>query len=230
MKPLLLVYGGTFDPVHRGHVAVALAAADATKAERVLLIPCGDPPHRPAPTGSGALRAELLRLAFAFDRRFEVDERELRRPGPSYMADTLADLRHEIGPDAPLALLLGMDAAQGLPWWERWTEIANRAHLVLVPRPGEVDTVDPQISALWPTVVHPAELRDSPAGRLLNLPEAVSETSSTASRLALRQGQLERADLPLKVATRLARGSAYRPQPGEVSAGERAADPGLDKW
>ena len=97
----LLVYGGTFDPVHRGHVAVANAAADVTGATRVLLIPCGDPPHRDKPMASGALRAELLRLAFADDPRFVVDERELARAGPSYMVDTLADIRAELGSTAP---------------------------------------------------------------------------------------------------------------------------------
>ncbi len=209
VPPLLLVYGGTFDPVHRGHVAVATAAADASGAERVLLIPCGDPPHRAAPTAPGALRAEMLSLAFAFDTRFEVDERELHRPGPSFMSDTLADVRLEMGADAPIALLLGFDAARGLPSWERWRELPMLAHLVLVPRPGESSTLDTDVLGAWASVPHPAELRAAPAGRLFILPAAVSDASSTASRQALARGELDDADLPLRVGQRLKRDSPY---------------------
>jgi nicotinate-nucleotide adenylyltransferase len=209
LSPLLLVYGGTFDPVHRGHVAVATAAADASGAEKVLLIPCGDPPHRAAPTATGALRAELLGLAFGFDARFVVDERELHRAGPSFMADTLIELRHEVGPDAPMALLLGFDAADGLPSWERWRELPALAHLILVPRPGQSAKPDLEVREAWLPVAHPAELRSAPAGYMFCLPAAVSEASSTASRSALARGAVEIAELPPRVVQRLRRNSPY---------------------
>ncbi len=209
MAGLLLVYGGTFDPVHCGHVAVARAAADAVDADRVLLIPCGDPPHRGAPVASGALRSELLQLAFAGDPRFVLDEREVRRPGPSYMADTLTDLRAEYGQATPLALLLGLDAARGLPSWQRWTELPALAHLVLVPRPGGAPSPGATVEAAWSFQTTAGALLECPAGRGYALPDALSDASSTASREALAKGLLEQADLPASVRQRLRQGSPY---------------------
>lgn len=216
-RPLLLVYGGTFDPVHAGHVAVAHAAAEASAAERVLLIPCGDPPHRGAPQAPGALRAELLRLAFADDPRFVVDERELRRAGPSYMVDTLAGLRAEVGAAAPLALLLGQDAARGLPDWHAWTRLPTLAHLLLVPRPGGADSPGAAVESAWSGVDDVSALLDAPAGRRWTLPEALSDASSTRSRRALARGDVDGADLPAAVQARLRQGSPYLgpPTPAE---------------
>jgi len=213
----MLVYGGTFDPVHAGHVAVARAAADATAARQVLLIPCGDPPHRGAPRAGGGLRAELLRLAFEGDPRFVVDERELRRAGPSYMVDTLADLRAEVGAAAPVALLLGQDAARGLPGWHDWTRLPTLAHLLLVPRPGGADSPGAAVEAAWPEVAEVSGLLDAPAGRRWTLPRALSDASSTRSRQALAQGDLDGADLPAAVKSRLQEGSPYLgpPTPAE---------------
>jgi nicotinate-nucleotide adenylyltransferase len=208
-RSLLLVYGGTFDPVHNGHVAVAQAAAELSGAARVLLIPCGDPPHRQAPRASGALRAELLRLAFAGDPRFVVDERELRRPGPSYMVDTLADLRHELGAETALVLLLGLDAAVGLPQWQRWRELPALAHLLLVPRPSGLPTPGAEVAAAWQVVDAIDSLHDQPAGCAWVMPRALSDASSTASRAALARADFAAADLPEAVAQRLRQASPY---------------------
>lgn len=207
---LLLVYGGTFDPVHQGHVTVAKAAMQACAADRVLLVPCGDPPHRDAPRGSGALRAELLRLAFADDPRFVVDERELRRPGPSYMVDTLADIRREIGAQTPLGLLLGVDAARGLTSWQRWADIPALAHLVLVPRPGDLALADRAIDGAWRRIAYVRMLQSAPAGLAFCLPEALSDASSTSSRRALARGDAASADLPPAVRSRLIDDATYR--------------------
>lgn len=208
-KNLLLVYGGTFDPVHVGHVAVARAAVDASGSRRVLLIPCGDPPHRSAPLAPGELRAELLRLAFAGDSRFVVDERELRRAGPSYMVDTLADLRSELGESQPIALLLGQDAARGLPSWHAWPQLPTLAHLLLVPRPGGSGSAGAEVEAAWPAVTAVTALLDTPAGRRWTLPHPLSDASSTRSRRALAGGNLDAADLPEAVRERLRPDSPY---------------------
>jgi len=208
----LLIYGGTFDPVHSGHVAVAVTAADAIGAARVLLIPAGDPPHRAAPHAPGALRAELLRRAFAGDQRFVVDERELRRQRRSYTVDTLLDLRAELGPYQPLVLLLGADAFLGLPGWHRWREIPTLAHLAVLPRPGVA--LDPR-AASWPDAVaapvdDPARLAESPAGECLLLPGSVSSVSSTQVRDALARGETPEG-LPAVVIDALVRaGNPYR--------------------
>jgi len=207
---VLLVYGGTFDPVHRGHVAVAKAAADVTAASRVLLIPCGDPPHRDKPMATGALRAELLRLAFADDPRFVVDQRELARAGPSFMVDTLADIRAEIGASAPLALLVGQDAARGLPRWHAWLRLPTLAHLLVVPRAGDMDALEPAVTAAWRLVDDVSALSRLPAGLVFRLPLALSDASATASRQALAAGDNASADLPNAVSQRLAKDSPYR--------------------
>ena len=210
---LLLVYGGTFDPVHTGHVIIARAAADALGASRVALIPCGDPPHRDAPMASGRLRAELLALAFADDPRFHVDLRELERSGPSFMVDTLHDLRASVGPEAPLALLLGMDAARGLPSWERWEDMPALAHLVLAPRPGDPAMPGEAVERGWSETPVAEALHLRPAGLRFQLPRPLSEASATASRAALAVGQVEAADLPEAVRRRLESGGPYRQIP-----------------
>ncbi len=206
---LTVVYGGTFDPVHRGHVAVAHAALAQSGAERMLLLPCGDPPHRDAPRAPGALRAELLRLAFADDPRFRIDERELRRAGPSYMVDTLASLRAELGPAAPLALLLGQDAAQGLAGWHRWRDLPALAHLLLAPRPGGDPGLPEAVLNGWQSAAAAAALHQHPAGLYWILPQAVSDASATRSREAMARGEWRQADLPDAVRARLRRGSPY---------------------
>ena len=99
---LVVWYGGTFDPVHQGHLAIARAASSAFGVA-VTLAPAADPPHRAAPGASAAQRAHMLELAVAGDRRLRVDRRELQRPGPSWTVDTLHELRAELGPDTPLA-------------------------------------------------------------------------------------------------------------------------------
>ena len=132
---LNLFYGGTFDPVHNGHIAIARAARDALQAE-VRLMPANDPPHRKLPGADAAQRAEMLELAIAGEAGLTVDRRELQRQGRSYTIDTLREVRAELGPQAPLALLLGADSFLGLPTWREWTELFGLAHFVVAQRPG----------------------------------------------------------------------------------------------
>jgi nicotinate-nucleotide adenylyltransferase len=210
----LLIYGGTFDPVHVGHVAIAGAAADALGIRCGLLIPAGDPPHRAAPRAPGLLRAEMLRRAFAGDPRFRVDERELRRSAPSWTVDTLADLRAELGCEQPLVLLLGADAFLGLPSWSRWQQLAGLAHFAVFARPGvDLDPAGPSWPAGIPApAVDPATLRDAAAGRCVVLPAPVSSASSTAIRAAFARGEREPPGLPPSVAALLqATGNPYLP-------------------
>jgi nicotinate-nucleotide adenylyltransferase len=129
------VMGGTFDPVHLGHIAMAEAAAGCAGLERVLLVPAGVPPHRGAATAAPADRLEMLRLAAAGHPRLEVSDVELRRPGPSYTVDTLRSLAVEL-PEAALHLLLGWDAAREIHAWRSPHEVMRLARLVVVSRPG----------------------------------------------------------------------------------------------
>jgi len=129
------VLGGTFDPVHRGHVALAKAALQCASLDLVLVVPAGEPPHRGQPKASAADRLEMCRLALAGEERIEVSDIELRRPGASYTVDTLRGLQAE-RPRDELHLILGWDAARDLRSWKERDEVLRRARLVIVDRPG----------------------------------------------------------------------------------------------
>ena len=182
---LVVWYGGTFDPVHQGHLAIARAASSAFGVA-VTLAPAADPPHRAAPGASAAQRAHMLELAVAGDRRLRVDRRELQRPGPSWTVDTLHELRAELGPDTPLALLLGADSFRSLPSWHHWRQLPQLAHLVVAARheAGDLDALPAELAAevrdRW--VAEPGELARRPAGCCHALQQPLRAESATAVR------------------------------------------------
>jgi nicotinate-nucleotide adenylyltransferase len=132
---MLGIYGGTFDPVHLGHLRTALEVQHALQLQQVRFIPCATPPHRAPPLASGTQRLAMLRLAVAAQPDFVVDTRELDRGGASYMVDTLQSLRNEF-PAATLCLILGMDAMCHFDSWQRYLHILTLAHIVVMQRPG----------------------------------------------------------------------------------------------
>lgn len=134
MKPLAIL-GGTFDPVHLGHLRAAWEAAEQLDAQ-VRMVPARQPPHRSPPVASAEVRVALLELALAGQDRLQVDTRELMREGPSYTVDTLRDLRREIGSERSLVLLVGEDAFAGLTTWRSWRDLFGLAHLGILSRPG----------------------------------------------------------------------------------------------
>ena len=134
MRPIG-VFGGTFDPVHYGHLRSAFEMLQALDFEEVRFIPCSDPPHRGVTYATAAQRCRLVEVAIAGQPGLVADDRELKRDGPSYTVDTLATLRTEF-PDRSLGLIVGMDAFLGLPDWHRWDEILDQAHIVVAHRPG----------------------------------------------------------------------------------------------
>jgi len=129
------VFGGTFDPVHYGHLRTAFEMLQALRFHEVRFMPCGDPPHRGKTYANAALRLEMVKQAIAGQPGFVADDRELKREGPSYSVDTLTTLREEFQ-QRPLALMIGMDAFLGLPNWHRWRDILKLAHIVIAHRPG----------------------------------------------------------------------------------------------
>jgi nicotinate-nucleotide adenylyltransferase len=141
------ILGGTFDPVHLGHLRTAVEVIERCRLSSLRLMPCGMPPHRPPPVAGADLRLRMLRAALAGEPRLAVDERELQRPGPSYMVDSLASLRAEFGTRG-LCLVLGADAFLGLPSWKRWREICDLAHLIVLRRPGCEIQVDGELRDL----------------------------------------------------------------------------------
>ena len=141
------IFGGTFDPVHVGHLRTAHELRTGLDLAEVRFIPSRLPPHRPPTIAPEALRLRMLEAALDDQPGFVVDGRELRRPGPSFMVDTLASLRQEL-PTRPLCLLLGMDAFFGLPAWHRWQDILTLAHIIVARRPGFSEQTDGEIGQL----------------------------------------------------------------------------------
>lgn len=129
------VFGGTFDPVHYGHLRTAFEMREALGFEEVRFVPCGDPPHRNLTSADATLRQRMVAAAIDGQAGFVLDDRELRRDGPSYSVDTLESMRAEYS-GQPLGLIIGMDAFLGLPTWHRWDEILGLAHIIVAHRPG----------------------------------------------------------------------------------------------
>ncbi len=216
-SPLRVFYGGSFDPVHNGHLAVARAARDALHAE-VALLPAGDPPHKDDPQVDAEQRAQLLELAIAGEPGLRVDRRELQRAGPSYTVDTLAGLRAELGADAPIAWLVGADSLLQLHTWHRWQALFELAHIVAVQRPGaEVDAarlreraplVLAQVNNRW---LPPEALAESPRGGFALLPLAeLRPESSTELRRRIAAGERWQDWVPERVAARILQLNLYR--------------------
>jgi nicotinate-nucleotide adenylyltransferase len=166
------IFGGTFDPIHFGHLRPALELQEQLGLESVHLLPCHIPPHRAAPHASGAARRTMVELAIAGEPGLRLDERELARPGPSYMVDTLRSLREEYGAQRPLCLIIGADAFLTLPSWYHWQELPQLAHIVVAHRPGWVVDEAQLDGALRPLLQQhrlerAAQLRATPAGGVL---------------------------------------------------------------
>ena len=129
------IFGGTFDPIHYGHLRTAFEMLQALCFSEVRFIPCGDPPHRGTTFADAAERLRMVEVAIAGQAGFVSDDLEIRRAGLSYTIDTLLCLREQF-PERSLGLILGMDAFLGLPQWHRWREILQVAHIVVAHRPG----------------------------------------------------------------------------------------------
>lgn len=136
-KPAIGLLGGTFNPIHNGHLRLALEIYERLSLAQVRLIPSAQPPHRAVPSVSSKLRLEMVQAAIAGVTGLTADDRELQRDGPSYMVDTLFSLRAEY-PDNPLCLILGSDAFMNLNSWYQSTQIINLAHIIVVRRPNTV--------------------------------------------------------------------------------------------
>lgn len=193
---LQVFYGGTFDPVHEGHLSVAREVRDALDA-RVHLVPAADPPHKDITHADADARARMLDLAVAGERDLKVDRRELRREGPSYTVDTLRELRAQAGPQIPLVWLIGGDSLLKLHTWHRWRELFDHAHLLAVARPGSpldpaaVAAQAPEVEAVIGPRRRPAsQLNAAPAGGFAVFPlQRERPESSTELRRRIAAGE-----------------------------------------
>ncbi|MCY1339232.1 putative nicotinate-nucleotide adenylyltransferase [compost metagenome] len=137
------LFGGTFDPVHIGHLRSALEVAEQLGLDELRLLPSARPPHRETPQVSAAQRLAMVELAVIGVDPLRVDDRELKRDKPSYTIDTLESVRAELGGNHPLFLLMGWDAFCGLPTWHRWEELLEHCHIVVLQRP-DADSEAPE--------------------------------------------------------------------------------------
>lgn len=205
------VYGGTFDPVHFGHLRTAVEIKEALALDELRLLPARQPPHRANPGATPQQRLTMLELAIAGGDELCIDTRELEREGPSFMVDTLISIRREIG-QRPLCLILGIDAFQGLPTWHRWEELVDLAHLVVMQRP----VFRPEIVGELLTLVEarrtadPAALRSRPAGCIYFQEIIQLDISATRIRYLVRNGENPRYLLPDAVLEFIRRQGLYR--------------------
>lgn len=197
--------GGTFDPIHFGHLRLAIEAREALGLDSVTIIPAGDPPHRDQPDSMSSDRLELVRLAIAGNSALTLDESEVRTKGKSYTVLTLERIRQRVGRDQPLVLILGADAFQGLHQWHRWTELFDLAHIAVANRPGTAPH-----GRRWPGVLAPelgdacqeridtdsGTLRHAPAGRIVPFEMTPLAISASLIRDLIRTGRSPRYLLP----------------------------------
>ncbi|MCI4566871.1 nicotinate-nucleotide adenylyltransferase [Lysobacter sp. CFH 32150] len=217
MPRLFVCYGGTFDPVHNGHLAIARAVRDAL-ATQVHLLPAADPPHKGPTHADAKQRAAMLELAVDEESGLHVDRRELDRDGPSYTIDTLHELRAELGPDAPIAWMIGSDSLLELDTWKHWRQLFDYAHILAVQRPGSLtdgDSIERRAPAVYaeitPRQCRASQLHGAAAGGFAVFPLVEQrQESSTELRRRIRAGEPWRDWVPPAVADYIDRRGLYR--------------------
>ena len=184
------IFGGTFDPIHHGHLRTAIELREALRLAEVRFLPTGNPPHREHTQATAEMRLALVQAAVADQPGFTVDDREVRRGGLSYSVDTLGELRKDF-PQRSICLLLGMDAFLGLPNWHRWREILELAHVVVAHRPGwKAPTQGPLGEAMVDRGTGSVrDLHDATAGRIYVHAVTQLEISSTELRALIARGR-----------------------------------------
>lgn len=228
------VFGGTFDPIHFGHLRMAEELAEALSLAEIRIIPAGQPPHRGAPRTPAAHRLEMARLAIAGNPRFKLDEREVRQARASYTVDTLADLRAELGHELPIWLLMGADAFLGLPTWKEWRRLFELANIAVAHRPGYAlmhsDSLNAELrqelenrlvseggrekgEGKNPEAPHPSPftLPPSPSGSILLKPITQLDIAATDIRTRLQEGRSARYLTPDSVLDYIQENNLYSP-------------------
>lgn len=183
MNKAIGIWGGTFDPIHLGHLRTALEVAQQLRLAKVHIIPTFTPPHRDQPVASPHQRLEMARIATANEPLFFVDEREMTRKGVSYSIDSLIELRNELGA-TPLCFMIGTDAFYSLPTWHRYTELLTYAHLIVISRPGFEAPTQGEMADLFAKRQHSIDfLHQQSAGGIF----AVTTTSLAISASNIRK-------------------------------------------
>ena len=188
------LFGGTFDPIHFGHLRLATELGEAFHLDQVLFVPAGLPYHRGRTAhASSEERVTMLKLATGRDARFGIDQRELRRDGPTYTYDTLVEVRKERGPNTALVFLVGSDAFARVHTWHRWLELFDLAHFAVAIRADDVQWFSKGPGAfpkeVWPRItLNLREMLGKPAGHVMTFSMTPLSISSTAIRALAAEG------------------------------------------
>lgn len=205
--------GGTFNPIHFGHLRMAQELAESLSLNEVRFIPSANPPHKTPPQVSAENRAAMVELAITDNPLFRFDSQELQRKGASYTVDTLEDLRNELGDDVSLILIMGSDAFTKFNTWHRWQEIIRLCHIALVQRP--VSSIKEPLTKELETFLHNhytehvQDLHDTSAGLVTMQAITALEISSTAIRKALHNKHSARYLMPENVLEYIAKNQLY---------------------
>lgn len=214
MPELLGIFGGTFDPIHFGHLRLAEEAVDHLGLSAVLWVPAGQPPHRGTPQVTARHRLDMVQLAIGGNPAFRLDSAEVEAARPSYTVPTLERLRAEYGRECSLLLLVGADAFAGLPTWHRWRELFDLAHVAVAHRPGfpvEAASLSPELAEQFEQrQVDKAELQRQPAGGIVTFAMTQLAISATHIRQLLADGRSPRYLLPPAVLDYIELNHLYR--------------------
>ena len=210
-EPLVL-FGGTFDPVHYGHLRCAEEVRQKLGVTTVSLLPAGQPTHRATPRATAAQRLEMLQLAVNEFPHLSIDTREIERDGPSYMVDTLKDIRRQ-WPQRPVLLLIGQDAVNHLDSWHQWLELFQLSHIGILTRPSSHADYSQELGEMIEKcrISDASELFSTAAGRVLSLKVAAIDISATMIKSIIRLGRSPKGMLPAAVLAFINENSLYLP-------------------
>ncbi len=208
MSEKIVIFGGTFDPVHHGHLIVARALAELRGLDRICLVPASQSPHKEGTFASAEHRLAMLKLATAGESLFEVSDIELRRTGRSYTYDTVAALRQQYGPAAELSVVIGADMLKDFPLWHRVQELLKLAKIIVVSRPPW----DKQIAAIIDKLSNhfSKDILGQIANSVVQTP--LVDISSTEIRQRIRDGRSIRYLVPDSVMTYMTDRKLYQPE------------------
>jgi len=213
MSKLHALFGGTFDPIHYGHLRPVEALAGQIGLKKVTLLPNNVPPHRPQPQASAAQRVAMLQCAIADRPLFDIDTRELARSTPSWTVATLEALRAERGAQQPLGFIIGQDSLLTLHKWHRWQDLLSLCHLLVCKRPGYATQLETPALQQW-LVAHqaqdPQQLHHAPAGYIWLADTPLFDISATEIRQRRHAGQPCTDLLPDAVIAYIDRAGLYR--------------------
>ncbi len=211
MRKTLGIFGGTFDPIHIGHLRMALEIKQQLQLDEMRLLPCYLPPHRPAPGATADERVAMLRIALQNCDELRIDERELQRNKPSYTCDTLCELRAEVGDQVSLCLCMGMDSFATLDSWHNWDQLLQLAHIVVVARPGWVLPESGAVADLLNLHRRDSDaVAQQAAGTIVLLEQRLIPVSATDIRARIQAGNSPQFLLPDAVWNYIRSNALYR--------------------